>query len=123
MVMTRAGEELAGAEGGSGQCRAAGAPAVGEQPADGCGQAHGQGIGQHGEACLDGNGRLVRIYLTERGRSVVQPMEDDIRAIGERATASLTPKQRRNLLAALAMVFDALQTEPQGDRELPGRLP
>ena len=65
----------------------------------------------------DKDGRLVRIYLTERGRSVVQPIEDDIRAIGERAIAALTPEQRGTLLAALATIFEALQTEPRRDRE------
>jgi MarR family transcriptional regulator, organic hydroperoxide resistance regulator len=65
----------------------------------------------------DKDGRLVRIYRTERGRSVVQPMEDDIRAIGERATAALTPEQRHALLAALATVYDTLHEEPQDDQE------
>jgi MarR family transcriptional regulator, organic hydroperoxide resistance regulator len=60
----------------------------------------------------DKDGRLVRIYLTERGRSVVQPIEDDIRAIGERVTAALTPEQRDTLLAALATVFETLQAGP-----------
>jgi DNA-binding MarR family transcriptional regulator len=68
----------------------------------------------------DKDGRLVRIYLTPRGRSVVRPIEDDIRAIGERATASLTPQQRRTLLAALDTVFRTLQAEPHGDREPDG---
>jgi MarR family transcriptional regulator, organic hydroperoxide resistance regulator len=61
----------------------------------------------------DKDGRLVRIYLTPRGRSVVQPIEDDLRAIGERATAALTPEQRRILLAALDTVFQTLEAERQ----------
>jgi MarR family transcriptional regulator, organic hydroperoxide resistance regulator len=68
----------------------------------------------------DKDGRLVRIYLTPRGRSVVRPVEDDIRAIGERATASLTTEQRRTLLAALDTVFQTLQAEPHGDPEPDG---
>jgi MarR family transcriptional regulator, organic hydroperoxide resistance regulator len=59
----------------------------------------------------DKDGRLVRIYLTERGRSVVGPIEDDIRAIGERATAALTAEQRQTLLTGLAQVFESLQPE------------
>jgi hypothetical protein len=51
---------------------------------------------------------------------VVQPIEDGIRALGERATAALTPELRGTLLAALATIFEALQTEPQRDREPPG---
>lgn len=58
----------------------------------------------------DKDGRLVRIYLTERGRSVVQPIQDDLRAIGERATAALTPEQRHTLLAALDTVVENLRT-------------
>ncbi len=67
----------------------------------------------------DKDGRLVRIYLTERGRSVVRPIEDDIRAIGERATAALTTEQRDDLLAALAKVLSSLQEESRvaGRRE------
>jgi DNA-binding MarR family transcriptional regulator len=65
----------------------------------------------------DKDGRLVRIYLTERGRSVVQPIEDDIRAIGERATAALTAEQRATLLAALATVSETLRAESRGDPE------
>ena len=65
----------------------------------------------------DKDGRLVRIYLTQRGRSVVRPIEDDLRAIGERATVALTAEQRHTLLAALDTVFHTLQAEPHGDPE------
>ena len=65
----------------------------------------------------DKDGRLVRIYLTERGRSVVQPIEDDIRAIGQRATTGLTPEQRQTLMAALAKILDNLQADLPGSRE------
>ena len=65
----------------------------------------------------DKDGRLVRIYLTDRGRSVVQPIEDDIRAIGQRATTGLTPEQRQALMAALAKILDNLQADLPGSRE------
>jgi len=65
----------------------------------------------------DKDGRLVRIYLTDRGRSVVQPIEDDIRAIGQRATTGLTPEQRQTLMAALAKILDNLQADLPGSRE------
>ena len=68
----------------------------------------------------DIDGRLVRIYLNERGRSVVQPIEDNIRAIGERTTAALTPEQRGTLLTALTTIFETLQAEPRGDPESHG---
>jgi DNA-binding MarR family transcriptional regulator len=65
----------------------------------------------------DKDGRLVRIYLTQRGRSVVQPIQDDLRAIGERATSALTPEQRHALLPALDTVFRTLQADQGSNRQ------
>jgi hypothetical protein len=50
---------------------------------------------------------------------VVQPIEDDIRAIGERATATPT-SACHTLLAVLDTVFQTLQADLHGDREPDG---
>jgi hypothetical protein len=50
---------------------------------------------------------------------MAEPIEDEIRAIGERATAPLTPEQRHTPLAALATIVESLQ-RPEENRQLPG---
>jgi MarR family transcriptional regulator, organic hydroperoxide resistance regulator len=53
--------------------------------------------------------RLVRLYLTRRGRSLRQPLEDERKRLSERATANLTAAERRQFEAALARMVDNLE--------------
>jgi MarR family transcriptional regulator, organic hydroperoxide resistance regulator len=48
--------------------------------------------------------RLVRLYLTEHGRAVYGPIEDERLRLQERALAGLSDAQRRELETALAEV-------------------
>jgi DNA-binding MarR family transcriptional regulator len=50
--------------------------------------------------------RLVRLYLTERARSVRAAIETDRDGLARRATASLTDAERRALLRALTKIVD-----------------
>ena len=53
--------------------------------------------------------RLVRLHLTERGRSLRGPIEDARAALRDRATATLTDAERKHLLSALAKLIDNLE--------------
>jgi MarR family transcriptional regulator, organic hydroperoxide resistance regulator len=63
--------------------------------------------------------RLVRLYLTDRGRSVRKPLERELERLRKQATASLTAAERRDLEAALATIVGNLEsverTEPHED--------
>ncbi len=50
------------------------------------------------------DGRLVRLFLTERGRALEQVIEEERGALNERALASLDHSQRAALVQALATV-------------------
>ena len=56
--------------------------------------------------------RLVRLYLTPRGRSARAPVRDARAALEQRATATLTPAERDHLRAALTKIIAQLQDEP-----------
>jgi DNA-binding MarR family transcriptional regulator len=51
--------------------------------------------------------RLVRLWLTERGRALRAPIEAERQALEESVTASLTEAERKHLLKALTKVHDA----------------
>jgi len=53
--------------------------------------------------------RLVRLYLTDRGRAAFGPVEDERLRLQERALAGLTDTQRRQLDDALAHVIRNLE--------------
>jgi MarR family transcriptional regulator, organic hydroperoxide resistance regulator len=53
--------------------------------------------------------RLVRLYLTDRGRAAHGPIEDERLRLQERALAGLPDAQRRELEAALAHVIRNLE--------------
>jgi MarR family transcriptional regulator for hemolysin len=53
--------------------------------------------------------RLVRLSLTERGRAVHGPVEEELRRLRERATAGLTPAEREHLERALAKIVGNLE--------------
>jgi MarR family transcriptional regulator, organic hydroperoxide resistance regulator len=63
--------------------------------------------------------RLVRLYLTDRGRSVRKPLERELERLRKQATTSLTAAERRDLEAALATIVGNLEsverTEPHED--------
>ncbi|HKO27034.1 MAG TPA: MarR family transcriptional regulator [Solirubrobacteraceae bacterium] len=52
--------------------------------------------------------RLVRLYLTNRGRSVRRAIEAERDELERRATVNLTGPERKHLMSALAKIIDAL---------------
>jgi MarR family transcriptional regulator, organic hydroperoxide resistance regulator len=58
----------------------------------------------------DPDGRLVRVYLTERGREIQAPVQREINRIGGRAVAGLSDRSRRELKRALEAVRDNLRS-------------
>jgi MarR family transcriptional regulator, organic hydroperoxide resistance regulator len=54
----------------------------------------------------DQDSRLVRLWLTDAGRALREPVEADRRALEDEVTASLTADERDQLLRALAKVHD-----------------
>ncbi|MCX5400586.1 MarR family winged helix-turn-helix transcriptional regulator [Streptomyces sp. NBC_00102] len=66
--------------------------------------------------------RLVRLWLTDAGRALREPVEADRRAIEEKVTAELTGAERDILLSALAKVHRSatgLLKEPGAGRKPP----
>ncbi len=63
--------------------------------------------------------RLVRLYLTDRGRCVRKPLERELERLRKQATASLTAAERRDLESALATIVGNLESiersEPDED--------
>jgi DNA-binding MarR family transcriptional regulator len=53
--------------------------------------------------------RLVRLHLTEHGRSLIGPIEEERRRLQELATANLTPEERRHLESALIKIISNLE--------------
>jgi DNA-binding MarR family transcriptional regulator len=49
--------------------------------------------------------RLVRLYLTERGRAVQTDIESARNELARRATATLTDAERRHLISALRKII------------------
>lgn len=54
----------------------------------------------------DPDNRLVRLYLTDAGRALRQPIEDELRRIEAHVTHGLTKAERRALITALDKVAD-----------------
>src|SRR4051812_46402992 len=52
----------------------------------------------------DRDSRLVRLWLTESGRALREPIEAERRLLEEKITADLTEAERRHLMSALAKV-------------------
>jgi MarR family transcriptional regulator for hemolysin len=53
--------------------------------------------------------RLVRLYLTDRGRSLHELIEEELKRLQERATAGLTREERRRLESALTKIIRNLE--------------
>lgn len=56
--------------------------------------------------------RLVRLYLTPRGRSARDPVREARAALEQHATATLTAAERAHLRSALAKIIAQLENEP-----------
>jgi DNA-binding MarR family transcriptional regulator len=60
--------------------------------------------------------RLVRLYLTDAGRALREPVETERRLLEETITASLTAAERKHLMSALAKIHrsasELLDAEP-----------
>jgi MarR family transcriptional regulator, organic hydroperoxide resistance regulator len=56
----------------------------------------------------DPDGRLVRVYLTERGREIQEPIQREIDRIAKTALAGLGPRNRDSLRRSLETVRDNL---------------
>jgi DNA-binding MarR family transcriptional regulator len=52
----------------------------------------------------DRDNRLVRLWLTDAGRALQEPIEAERRLIEEKVTADLTETERAHLLSALAKI-------------------
>lgn len=48
--------------------------------------------------------RLVRLWLTDRGRELREPVEADRKALSDKVTADLTDAERKHLMAALEKI-------------------
>jgi DNA-binding MarR family transcriptional regulator len=55
--------------------------------------------------------RLVRLYLTERGRSLQKAIERELEELEARATATLDERQRRHLASVLAKMIGNLERD------------
>lgn len=51
--------------------------------------------------------RLVRLWLTDEGRALQEPVEAERQAMEEKLTADLTEPERRYLLSALAKIHQS----------------
>ncbi|WP_405498156.1 MarR family winged helix-turn-helix transcriptional regulator [Nocardia sp. NBC_00511] len=55
----------------------------------------------------DRDNRLVRLWLTEHGRELREPVEADRKALSDNVTADLTDTERRQLMVALEKIHRA----------------
>ncbi|GAA3257918.1 MarR family winged helix-turn-helix transcriptional regulator [Nonomuraea helvata] len=53
----------------------------------------------------DRDNRLVRLWLTDAGRALQEPIETERRLIEDKVTENLTETERRHLMTALAKVY------------------
>lgn len=60
--------------------------------------------------------RLVRLYLTDRGRSVRSSVEEALEGVELRATAALGEHQREVVVEALRAMVTELSADPSGER-------
>ncbi|MFI5955225.1 MarR family winged helix-turn-helix transcriptional regulator [Cryptosporangium sp. NPDC051539] len=55
----------------------------------------------------DRDHRLVRLWLTDEGRALQEPIEAERQSIENKVTENLAPAEREQLLRALAKVYDS----------------
>jgi hypothetical protein len=60
------------------------------------------------------DGRLVRLYLTDRGRAARGAIERELDQLMARATATLTADERRHLARALGEIAENLRAVQPG---------
>ncbi|GAA1378037.1 MarR family winged helix-turn-helix transcriptional regulator [Streptomyces beijiangensis] len=60
----------------------------------------------------DQDNRLVRLYLTDAGRAMQQPIEEELRRIEAHITTGLTEAERKTLMVNLDTVARNAQTLP-----------
>jgi MarR family transcriptional regulator for hemolysin len=65
----------------------------------------------------ENDARLVRLYLTDQGRALEQPIQDARRELQRRATATLTKEERRHMEAALRKMIRNLEDVAQTEEE------
>jgi DNA-binding MarR family transcriptional regulator len=58
----------------------------------------------------DRDNRLVRLWLTDAGRALRQPIESERHRLEERVTEDLTEAERRTLLSALSKIHRSATT-------------
>lgn len=59
--------------------------------------------------------RLVRLWLTDAGRALQEPIEAERRALEEKITQPLTAAERRHLMSALAKIYQSATDLLGGD--------
>jgi DNA-binding MarR family transcriptional regulator len=57
----------------------------------------------------DRDNRLVRLYLTDAGRALREPIEEELRGLEEQLTAGMGKDEMREMLASLSRVADNAQ--------------
>ncbi|HEX5202919.1 MAG TPA: MarR family transcriptional regulator [Actinoplanes sp.] len=60
----------------------------------------------------DRDSRLVRLWLTDAGRALQEPIEAERRLLEERVTADLTEAERAALMSALTKIYAAARALP-----------
>ena len=51
--------------------------------------------------------RLVRLWLTDAGRALQEPVEAERRLLEDKVTENLTPAEREHLMSALAKIYQS----------------
>ncbi|WP_405135820.1 MarR family winged helix-turn-helix transcriptional regulator [Nocardia sp. NBC_01388] len=70
----------------------------------------------------DRDNRLVRLWLTDKGRDLQKPVEADRKALEDKVTAALTPTERKHLMSALTKIHHTA-TDLLGTPVDPASLP
>lgn len=65
--------------------------------------------------------RLVRLWLTDAGRALREPVETERRLLEEKITANLTPTEREHLMSALAKIHQSASDLLDGEQPEPDR--
>jgi DNA-binding MarR family transcriptional regulator len=55
----------------------------------------------------DRDNRLVRLWLTDAGRALREPVEAERRRLEEKITEDLTAMERKHLMSALAKIYQS----------------
>jgi DNA-binding MarR family transcriptional regulator len=58
----------------------------------------------------DRDNRLVRIWLTDAGRALQEPIETERRVLEQKVTENLTETERKHLMSALAKIYHSARS-------------